>query len=149
MRYIITIALLFTSCSIFGQKLSENMKVAFKQDDAKLLLSALKEINTSINDCFLLEEYSYSLLSISIKMKKPIIFDALILNKAEIDKICNDKTPLMYACKYGQLEMAKRLISAGAMISLMNKNKETALDYAKKYEKKELETYLLSLKSIK
>lgn len=82
-------------------------------------------------------------------MERTKIFNALIENKVDLNKVCSDKNPLMYAAKYGQLEMAKALVKAGADLKLVNKEGKTALDYAVKYEKKDLETYFLSLKTDK
>ncbi|MCX2475538.1 ankyrin repeat domain-containing protein [Pedobacter sp. MC2016-05] len=48
----------------------------------------------------------------------------------------------MYAAKYGQLEAAKFLINAGAKMDLKNNEGKTALDYAHKYNKKELIDFL-------
>lgn len=48
----------------------------------------------------------------------------------------------MYAAKYGELEAAKVLVKAGADVGLKNREGKTALDYARKYEKKELIDYL-------
>ena len=149
MKFIFTLSLLFISYFGFAQKLTPTLKEAFKYDDVETLLTELKEQKATLNDCFDIEGTSYSLFALSIRMEKPKIFNALITNKADLNKVCSDKNPLMYAAKYGQLEMAKALVKAGADIKLLNKERETALDYAIKYKNKELETYFLSLKTTK
>jgi len=85
------------------------------------------------------------LLALSIKASANKIFDALIKQKAELNKICDDKSALMSAAKYGMLDMAKALVNAGADPTLQNREHKTALDYAKKYDKKELTDFLSSL----
>lgn len=149
MKFIITLALILVIYSGFAQKLTANIKEAFKADNVEALLSEIKTEKLSLNDCFDIEGSSYSLFALSIRMEKSKIFNALIANKADLNKVCSDKNPLMYAAKYGQLEMAKALVKAGADLKLANKEGKTALDYAIKYEKKDLEAYFLSLKTTK
>ena len=144
---IFTIALVLMSYFSFAQTFSEELKGALKTDDPTALLSEIKAKKLSLNDCFDIEGTSYSLFAISIRMDKPKILETLISNKADLNKVCNDKTPLMYAAKYGRLEAAKALVKAGADLKIANQDKETALDYAIKYKNKELETYLASLKT--
>lgn len=149
MKILITIALVFASYFSFGQKLSNNLKAAIKADDIEAVLTEIKNEKLTLNDCFLIEDDTYSLLAICIRMEKTKLFNALIANKTDLNKICKDKSPLMYASKYGQLEMAKALVKAGADLKLANKDGKTALDYAIKYEKKDIEAYFLSLKTNK
>ena len=70
-----------------------------------------------------------------------IIYYTVLLNK-----ICEDKSPLMYATKYGNIKYVKKLIENGAEINLKNEEGKTALDYAKKYEQTEIVHYLESIK---
>lgn len=149
MKFVITIVLLFVGPIGFAQTITPTLKEAFKNDNVAALFSELKDQKALVNDYFEVEGSSYSLLALSIRMEKAKIFNALIENKADLNKVCSDKNPLMYAAKYGQLEMAKALVKAGADLKLVNKEGKTALDYAVKYEKKELEIYFLSLKTDK
>ena len=52
----------------------------------------------------------------------------------------------MYAVKYGNLKFVKKLVEAGSNINLVNEEGRTAIDYAKKYEQKEILEYLQSIK---
>jgi ankyrin repeat protein len=149
MKFVITIALLFVNSIGFTQTVTPTLKDAFKDDNSAALMANLKDQKATVNDCFEIEGSSYSLLALAIRMEKPNIFNALMENKADLNKVCSDKNPLMYAAKYGKLEIAKALVKAGADLKLVNKEGKTALDYAVKYEKKELETYFLSLKTNK
>lgn len=146
MRKIMTIALLFLSSLSFAQQLNNNVKEAFKADDAAALLAEVKAQKASINEYFDVEGLSYTLLAISIKMNRPNIFNALLEQKADLNKICSDKTPLMYTAKYNTVEFAKALLKAGADVDVKNSEGRTALDYAVKYKNSELENLLKSVK---
>ena len=71
-------------------------------------------------------------------MNKPNVFKKIINEKANLDLICDDKTPLMYTVKYGNLDFAKLLLENGANKKAISNKGNTALDYAKKYDQKEL-----------
>ncbi len=143
------IALSFVLLAYVGQAqtFTNEMKAAFKADDPAQLFADIKAKKATLNDCFDLEGNSYSLFAVSIRMDRPKTLEALIKEKADLNKMCNDKTPLMYAAKYGKLAAAQALIKAGADFKIANQDKETALDYAIKYKNKELETYLSTLKT--
>lgn len=141
-KTVMTVILLLMSSLSFAQQLNNNIKKAFKTDNADALLAEVKTQKVTINDCFDIEEAGYSLLSLSIKMNKLNIFNALLIAKADLNKVCSDKTPLMYAAKYGELTFAKALLKAGADISVKNSEGKTAFDYAVKYQKLELQTLL-------
>jgi len=91
-----------------------------------------------INKCYNIEESSYSFLALSIKMNKPEIFKKLITEKADINLICDEKTPLMYAAKYGKKEFVEYLLKNGADKTIKNKKRYTAHDYAIKYNQPEI-----------
>ena len=72
------------------------------------------------------------------------MFSELLNQKADLNKICADKSPLMYAVKYGNLNIVKQLVEAGADINLRNNEGANAFYYAQKYQQKEIEEYLKS-----
>lgn len=43
------------------------------------------------------------------------------------------RTPLHFACGYGEMECAQALIAAGANVNLVDNNRNTALHYASGY----------------
>ena len=141
----IVLSLVIFSLTVQAQTFSNEMKKAFKSDNPEMLLAELKTQNQSIESCFLLEGKPYTLLTISIKSSSNKIFEALIKQKIDLNKICDDKSALMSAAKYGTLDMAKTLVKAGANPNLQNNEHKTALDYAKKYDKIELVDFLSSL----
>ena len=62
-------------------------------------------------------------------------------NGADIEGVCADKTPLMYAAKYGQIEMVQYLVQIGADLSSTYKGK-TALSFARQFYQREIIKYL-------
>lgn len=136
------ITLLLASTFVFSQKITDQMKIAFETDDSATLIEEIKAKNFNLNDCFELKEKPYSLFAIAIKMNKQKIFSELINQKANLNKICEDKTPLMYAVKYGNITMVKHLVEAGAEVNAKNNEGKNAFDYAQKYSQKEIEEYL-------
>lgn len=135
-KIIISTFILFFTAKSFAQQITPEIKMMFKNDD---IINFDKIVNKeNINKCYPIEEFSYSLLALSIKMNKPNIFKKLIENKANLDLICDDKTPLMYTAKYGNIDFAKTLLENGANKRATSNKGNTALDYAKKYDQKEL-----------
>lgn len=145
MKHVILMCSLFIFMSAKSQTLTNNIKQGFEQDNPELILTELKAQKLNIDDCFTVNGTPYSLLIIAIKMNKEKTFKELIKQKANLNKICADKSPLMYTAKYGKAAMAKQLIEAGANPALKNSDGDDALNYAKKYEHKEIENYLSSL----
>ena len=142
-KIIITTIALFITIIVSGQISKSELRPIFKNDN----LDALKKTLTSKNKdtCIDFKDTSYTLLVLSIRMNALKCFDYLLKNKASLEKICSTKTPLMYAAKYGKLNMAKKLIKAGAKLNTESYNGRTAIDYAKKFEKREVYKYLKSL----
>jgi ankyrin repeat protein len=66
-------------------------------------------------------------------------------NGANIEGVCADKTPLMYAAKYEQLEMARYLVQKGADLNATYKGK-TALSFARQFNQRDITKYLLEHK---
>ena len=136
------LALIFTSF-ISAQSLSSNFITALKTDDAKTFIKLLNDDN--INACYETGNSVYTFLALSIKLDSENCFKVLLDKKADLEKACSSKTPLMYTTKYGDLEKAKALIKAGVNPKAENSKGRTALDYAKKYKQKELAEYLESI----
>ena len=128
--------MLLFSLASYAQQITPEIKMMFKNDDISNFDKIINKENT--NKCYPIEEFSYSLLALSIKMNKPNVFKKLINEKANLDLICDDKTPLMYTVKYGNLDFAKLLLENGANKKAISNKGNTALDYAKKYDQKEL-----------
>jgi uncharacterized protein len=135
-KLIFSAFMLLFSLASYAQQITPEIKMMFKNDDISNFDKIINKEN--INKCYPIEEFSYSLLALSIKMNKPNVFKKLINEKANLDLICDDKTPLMYTVKYGNLDFAKLLLENGANKKAISNKGNTALDYAKKYDQKEL-----------
>ncbi|MEM6345496.1 MAG: ankyrin repeat domain-containing protein [Bacteroidota bacterium] len=117
-----------------AQNAHKQLKKMIDKDDTKALEKFLGP-EGDINTCYTINESAYSLLILSIKYDAPAIFAACLLRGAEIDQICDSKSPLMYAVKYDQMEMFQALLKQGADPSLETSNGKTAYDYALKYHR--------------
>lgn len=133
---------LFLTASIFAfslftaQELTSQHKQMLTYDDADSFSTLVNKEN--IDECFQIEKNSYSLLALSIKLNSKKIFQKLIDEKANLEKVCDGKTPLMFAAKYGNTEFAKKLLENGAKKETKTDKGYNALDYAKKYEKPDI-----------
>lgn len=121
---------------LYGQELTNEHKQMLKYDNTAYYTKLVNKEN--INVCYPIEHTAYSLLGLAIKMNSKEVFQKLIDEKADLEKICDGKTPLMFAAKYGNTEMTKTLLKNGARKDAKTDKGYTALDYAKKYEKTEI-----------
>lgn len=142
MKTIVTLILILSTFIISAQDISSDIKYALKNDDATALKKLINADN--LNTCFITRNSKYTLLNLAIKLNSKACFKLLLNEKADVDKECTGKTPLMYTAKYGRLEMTKMLIKQKADLDKDYKGR-TALAYAKKYQKKEIYEYLKSL----
>ena len=100
-----------------------------------------------INECVgVVDSKKYNYLAISIKLKSMKSLQFFVEKGANIEGVCADKTPLMYAAKYGQLEMVKYLIENGANLTATYKGR-TAYYYARHFNHSEIRKYLKELRS--
>ena len=96
----------------------------------------------SINNCYDTEYEKRSYLAISIFEESLESLKYFIDQGADIEQVCENKTPLMYVSKMGYLDMVKYLVNKGADINFVSIKGKTALDYAIQYEQSEVITYL-------
>ncbi len=122
------------SCQSPTNTSSNPTKKNEKLVQVKKMLQANKDINAYYGD--------YTLLCGAIKSDQKDIVIYLIENGADLNKMSNKKTPLMYAAKYGRLAIAELLIQKGADKEILSPKGKTALDYAHKYEQAALITFL-------
>ncbi len=125
---------------LFAQEISKNQMKIFQTDN---LLDFKKVFKTDdFNKCFAIKENSYDLLALSVKYERKNIFNYLLSNTTDINRMCNNQSPLMVAARYGKADMAQSLLNKGANKTLKNANGETAKDFAVKYEKADLSKIL-------
>lgn len=127
---------IITFSLLSAQELTNEYRHMVTYDDVAKFSVLVNEEN--INTCYQNENMSYSLLALSIKLNSKQVFQKLIEEKADLEKVCDGKTPLMFAAKYGNLEFAKKLLENGAKKETKTDKGYSASDYAKKYEKAEL-----------
>lgn len=129
-------SVLFIISCLSSAVAQQNLQEIFENDDTILLTSFLEKAD--VDECLPLGS-SYSLLALSIKFDAKKIFNDLInTHKADVNLICSDKSPLMYAAKYGHLDMAEILLKAGANHKAESNKGKTAYDYAIKYGHKSI-----------
>lgn len=143
MRNFHFILLLFIVPLAGAQPLPEQIKTAFRVDDADKVTNLVS--SKTVDACYEAGNSKYTLLALTIKGNSKKIFNALMDQDADIEKACAGKTPLMYGAKYGRLDMVKALIQAGADHDFVNNKLRTALSYARKYQQKEVYVYLKTL----
>ncbi len=125
---------------LFAQEISKNQMKIFQTDN---LLDFKKVFKTDdFNKCFAIKENSYDLLALSVKYERKNIFNYLLNTTTDINRMCNNQSPLMVAARYGKADMAQSLLKKGANKTLKNANGETAKDFAVKYEKADLSKIL-------
>jgi ankyrin repeat protein len=127
---------MITFSFLSSQELTRDYKYMMTYDDVAKFSTLVNKEN--INTCYQNENTSYSLLALSIKLNSKQAFQKLIDEKADLERVCDGKTPLMFAAKYGNLELAEKLLEHGARKETKTEKGYTALDYAKKYEKADL-----------
>jgi len=146
MRLALLISLLSISLSASASlPISQNAFSALESDDAIALLSALDQAD--LDSCYSYKASEYTPLIMTIKAGATDSFRALIDKGVDLEKTCSNKTPLMYAAKYDQLQMAKVLIEAGADYTRVNDKGRSAKDYSKKYKRKQIYLYFKSLET--
>ncbi|MGG5210744.1 ankyrin repeat domain-containing protein [Chryseobacterium sp. MIQD13] len=134
---IIVILNILIGSLVYGQEeLTNEHKQMLKYDNTAYFSTLVNKEN--IDKCYVIENNSYTLLALAIKMNSTQIFQKLIDEKADLEKICDGKTALMFAAKYGNTDMAKKLLQNGAKKDTKTDKGYTALDYARKYEKPDI-----------
>lgn len=125
---------------LFAQEVSKEQRRVFQTDNLEAFKKVFKK--DDLNKCLSMKENSYDLLALSVKYEKKNIFNFMLANSTDINRVCNNQSPLMVAARYGKLDMAKSLLKKGANKSLKNANGETAKDIAVKNQKSDLAAIL-------
>lgn len=136
MKKLIYLTATLSVSTLYAQDLTEQVKGMLTYDNIDEYSTYVKKEDYS--KCYEYNKKEYSLLALAIKMKGNKFISKMIEDKADLNIICDNKTPLMYATKYGQTEIVKTLLKAGAVKNKKSNKGQTALDYAKKYDKPEI-----------
>jgi len=129
----------------FGQELTTKTATNIKHGN----IEELEKFTSPelINKCIgVADSKKYNYLTISIKLKSMKSLKFFIEKGANIENICADKTPLMYASKYGQYEMVKYLVEKGADLNASYRGKK-ANDYARLFNHFKISKYLRELRN--
>ena len=142
MKNILQFIFLLFTIGLSAQDLSPEVKDAITTND----ISSLKNIpeQNKINECYEKNGKTYDLLATCIQANATQVLKYLLEKGFDPNASCVDKSPLMYAAKYGKKEAAQILLENGADLKMV-RNGKTALDYAIKYNQDELKSYLNSL----
>lgn len=125
---------------LFAQEISKNQMKIFQTDNLQEFKKVFKK--EDFNKCFAIKENSYDLLALSVKHERKNVFNFLLSNTTDINRMCNNQSPLMVAARYGKADMVQSLLKKGANKTLKNASGETAKDFAVKYEKADLSKIL-------
>ena len=123
--------------------LSSEKLSAIKEGDVNKLKTIIPK--ESMTTCFDTKRGTGNYFEISIVEGSFESLKFFSENGADINQVCDNKTPLMLAAKYDELDMVTYLVDAGANIDFVSIKGKTALDYAIQYKRTEIVTYLKSL----
>lgn len=142
MRILFTLLICTLGISMNAQTNTQtNWKEVIQMDNIRNYVGHMG--GESVNTCQTVGEVEYHTLSLAIKYESKTLINH-ILNQEDLDlsSVCDNKTILMYAIKYGDLNTVKRLIEKGADRKQVSKEGKDVLYYARKYEKREIYDYL-------
>ncbi|MGB5385810.1 MAG: ankyrin repeat domain-containing protein [Eudoraea sp.] len=141
LKQLILITLVSTiGITSYGQELTNKIAWSIKYGRTENFKHLITE--DRINECVGVgDSKKYNYLAISIKLKSMKSLRYFVENGANIEGVCADKTPLMYAAKYGQLEMSRYLVQKGADLNATYKG-QTALSFARQFRQHEIIRYL-------
>ncbi|MFK7950787.1 MAG: DUF6090 family protein [Saprospiraceae bacterium] len=125
-------------------QVKSDILAAIKNGDVNVLEKRVTK--ESIDDCFYMEDESGNYLVHSITYQSLESLRFFVEKGANLEGVCENKTPLMYAIKYGEFELVKYLVEQGADLKANNHGK-TPLYYAKTYQHPEIEKYLIEMKA--
>ena len=125
---------------VLDKTVSEEILQAIKEGNIKYLQENISK--ESLRECFYSGFELQNHLAISIFENSMKSLQFFVENGADIEIICGNKTPLMYAAKYNRLEMVKYLLANGADVHKTSIKNKTALSYSIQYEHPEIEQYL-------
>ena len=124
------------STSALTQELSREVAWAIKYGHTEYLDEWIPA--SEINACLEVgSRKTYNYLAVSVKLKSLKSVQYFVARGAAIEGVCEWKTPLMFAAKYGQVDIARYLMEQGADPHKKIKG-YSAFDYARKFKNYEL-----------
>jgi ankyrin repeat protein len=95
-----------------AQEMTKEQGQAFQTDNIETFKKFFPK--EDYNKCFAVKKDSYTLLAYSVLYERKNILNYLISNKVDVNKACNNQTPLSIAEMYDKANMKKILIEKGA-----------------------------------
>lgn len=133
MKYLMLALVLFSTTFLSAQETGLKVYKFMKADNVEAFENHINAGN-DINECLSIKDALYTYLTMAIKMNSQAIFAKCIELDADLELICSDKTPLMYAVKYDRHRMFMGLMKSGVDKDQKSKKGRTAKDYAVKYK---------------
>ena len=128
---LLPVFLFFCSATV-AQELTKEVAWAIKYGHTEYLDEWIPA--SEINACLEVgSKKTYNYLAVSIKLKSLKSVRYFIRRGAAIEGVCEWKTPLMFAAKYGQIDIANYLMEQGADPQRKIKG-YSAFDYARKFK---------------
>lgn len=141
MKLLCTILFFVSAFTIDAQT---NWETIIKQNNVRNYMGHMG--GKSVNTCQNVKGIPHHTLSLAIKYDSQILIDHILRQEdLDLSSDCSDKTILMYAIEYGSLDIVKSLIEKGADLNQKSSQGKTALEYARKFEKREIYDYIKSL----
>ncbi|WP_213524168.1 ankyrin repeat domain-containing protein [Nonlabens sp.] len=117
MKKVLFILALILAGTASAQDLTKDMTIALKNDsprDLKILVN-----DTNKNECLQAGTRKATLLQLAVQMGSSDVALYLMTEaKVDVNKACNDNTPLMWAAKMGRADLVAQLLDAGADTSI-------------------------------
>ena len=131
-KLILTLFCISMCTTLKAQELTKEVAWAIKYGHTEYLDEWIP--SEDINACLEVgSKKTYSYLAVSIKLKSLKSVKYFLYRGAEIEGVCEWKTPLMFAAKYDQSEIAQHLMQQGAN-PLKTIKGYSAFDYARKFK---------------
>lgn len=136
--------LFLVSIPALGQELNDVTARAIKYGHLWRLDKFIHSEN--LNECvYVGNSKKYNYVALSIKLNSMSSLKYFVKKGADIEGVCANKTPLMYAAQYGHLNMVKYLLDQGAQIN-RSIHGLTASDYARQFNNHAIRKYLRTYK---
>lgn len=132
--------ILFLTLALSTQlTLAQDLREAMSSNDLQTIQTFV-EAGRDIDGRYIAERYT--LLCAAVKSGNEEMVVYLLRKGASTEVSSNGKTPLMYAAKYDELEIAKSLVEYGANRNAVNEKGSTPLGYARRYENMQMVEFL-------
>ena len=123
-----------------------NWDSVMETKSARQFLATIYENGNDMNICVDINGSAHQLISGAIVKEAHGIVDYILQNgNPDLSLICNDMTILQYGIQYGDADLVKQLLSAGADPNQTSESGQSAYDLAIQLDKPVIVGYLKSL----